>query len=358
MKNKIVICALVMLILPLKTAESLPGGTSVESYDDLVRAIRKVRSETQQRIEQAVEQEKVREAWETGKLIDTHVLKHQNRAEYGEQVLKRLSDDLGTSHTELKYMLQFARVYPIGPPADQLSWSHYRELLSLNDSKEREEVAGQAAREGWGRDRVREEVRRRQAARRPAEPREPAQTILTAEPGKPGTYRIVKAGFGTYQNQTVADLGFSNYYRPRGRFPFKEGEFVTEKKGKPVKLKDAQEKDLFTFRAHVIKVIDGDTFAAVLELGFGFTTVQTLRLRALDAPEIESAEGREAKEFLASVIASLPATSLGGRAKQSPILIRTHRSDKYDRYLADVFVNGEYVNQKLVEQGLAVPVSE
>jgi len=137
---------------------------------------------------------------------------------------------------------------------------------------------------------------------------------------------------------------------------------------------------LYTYAADVIKVIDGDTFTAAVELGFGMTTVQTLRLRALDAPEIESAEGREAKEFLEKKLLSFPrrresnisgsptsAKQIGGSATHSggktfgddrKVLIRTHRSDKYDRYLADVFVNGEYINQKMVEGGFAVPLSE
>ena len=34
------------------------------------------------------------------------------------------------------------------------------------------------------------------------------------------------------------------------------------------------------------------------------------------------------------------------------------RECKYDRYLADVFVNGVYVNQQLVEKGFAVIVEE
>jgi endonuclease YncB( thermonuclease family) len=42
----------------------------------------------------------------------------------------------------------------------------------------------------------------------------------------------------------------------------------------------------------------------------------------------------------------------------APILIKTVKSDKYDRYLADVFVGDTYINQKLVEQGLAVVVED
>ena len=125
-----------------------PALPDVQTYDGLLRAIRGVQAASQKRIEQAVEQEKVREAWETGKLIDTHVLKYKERADYGEQVLLKLAKDLETSETELRYMLQFARTYPIHRPADELSWSHHQALLSLNDPKEREEVTREALLKG------------------------------------------------------------------------------------------------------------------------------------------------------------------------------------------------------------------
>ncbi len=342
-----------LTVLILASALAVPVSFAqppdVQTYDGLLHAIRGVQAASQRRVEQAVEQEKVREAWEIGKLIDEHILLHQERAEYGRQVLERLARDLDTSQTELSFMLQFAHAYPIYSPANKLSWSHYRELLSLNDSKEREEVTRQAEEQSWTRDRLREEVRRRQASKNGTAGETRAE-VLTATPGKPGTYRVVRAHYGKQPNQLVLDLGFSSYYRPPGKFPFQEGSIVTENKGRLKRTKDAGEEDLFTFQATVIQVIDGDTFTAAVQLGFGFTTVQTLRLRALDAPEIDSADGREAKEWLASVMPS--------GAKPSSVLIKTVKSDKYDRYLADVWVGETYLNQKLIDQGLAVRVSE
>ncbi len=100
----------------VSATQALP---EVGTYDQLVAAIRKARAASQARVEQAVQQEKVRECWETGKLIDEHVLQHKERADYGAQVLERLSTDLGTSRTELSYMLQFARAYPIFPAPEK-----------------------------------------------------------------------------------------------------------------------------------------------------------------------------------------------------------------------------------------------
>src|SRR3989338_9351743 len=93
----------------------------VQTYDELVRAIREVRTASQKRIDQAINQEKVREAWETGKLIDTHVLQHKKRADYDKQVIVRLARDLGTSERELRYKLEFARAYPIRPTSAALT---------------------------------------------------------------------------------------------------------------------------------------------------------------------------------------------------------------------------------------------
>ena len=106
--------------------------------------------------------------------------------------------------------------------------------------------------------------------------------------------------------------------------------------------------DRYTYKAYVSEIIDGDTVKAVIDLGFNIVTEQKLRLRGLDAPEIESAEGKEAKEFLAKQLTQ-PGAS---------VLIRTVKPDKYDRYLADLWVDGKYINQELIDKGFAMRVSE
>ncbi len=68
-----------ILILSVRQAiaestEAAPMLPAVESYEELVSAIRQAKAESRQRIESLVEAEKVREAWEIGKRIDAHVL--------------------------------------------------------------------------------------------------------------------------------------------------------------------------------------------------------------------------------------------------------------------------------------------
>ena len=216
--------------------------------------------------------------------------------------------------------------------------------MGINDSSEREALAREAQKEGWSRERLRAEIAKRHPRRTL-----PPET-LEARPGKIGTYRIVKAKAGEFKDKFVLDLGFSNYlslgeFSPR-RWAFHDRDIVTLEKRK---LKKAGiEEDLFTYKAEVFRVIDGDTLYAVVSLGFGFNTVQKLRLRGLDAPEIQTSEGQEAKAFVEKIL-----KKTGGS-----ILIKTKKSDKYDRYLADVWVGDTCLNQKLIDADLAVRVSE
>ena len=369
----------------------------VQTYSQLIDAVRGARIASRARVQQSVERELVREAWEIGQLIDAHVLQHKERADYGEKVLKRLSDDLGMSHTELKYMLQFYRAYPIRPPADQLSWAHFRELLSVNDSQERQAVAEQAVKEKWTRDKTREEIKKHKALKGTGAPGEFGATVLFEEKplplptlGKPGIYKIVTANSGPEAGKVVIDLGFSNYYRTSKDLSFKPGELIETLQTFPESsspsdkirllrpptggnrqqessgLQSEVSSLLYTYRAWVVRVLDGDTIAVVVDLGFGVRSVQTLRLRGIDCPELVSAEGKQAKAFVESVItASLLSGDSKTRGKQSHpfILIKTTKSDKYDRYLADIFFTDsqgkqQYLNNLLLEKGHAVRVRE
>ncbi len=333
-----------------------PGAAApVTTYDELVHAIRNAQAASQSRVEQAVEHEKVREAWEIGKLIDGHVLQHKERADYGAYVIERLAGDLAMDRTELYRMLAFARAYPIVVPGQQLSWSHYKALLPIANPKKRDEIAEKAVREAWDRDRLRQEIQRQGLSgdfNGPASVSEP----LKAEKGVLDTYRIV-----LLENHPVISLGFSNFLKLSGKDAqrFKEGDLVHVSDGKMKLVKGATESlvpfQLFSYRAKVIDVTDGDTFWAFVDLGFGIITKQQLRLRGLDAPEIESAEGKEAKAFLESVLMR-PAKP--GEAIPSPVIITATKSDKYDRYLVDVWAGGTFLNQQLLDKGLAVRESE
>ena len=91
---------------------------------------------------------------------------------------------------------------------------------------------------------------------------------------------------------------------------------------------------------------DGDSIKVEIDLGFSVWTRQVVRLRGIDAFELDTREGERAKEFVEEAL-----------RPESFIVLKSFRSDKYDRYLADVWYGkNEYLNQALLDSKLAVKV--
>lgn len=93
--------------------------------------------------------------WEIGKEI-TRACGENDRAEYGKKVLEYLSEQLtkefgkGFTLTNLKYMRQFYRSFPIRQTlCDELSWSHYRILMRIENEKAREFYMSEAVKSNW-----------------------------------------------------------------------------------------------------------------------------------------------------------------------------------------------------------------
>ncbi|MBR1514936.1 MAG: DUF1016 family protein [Bacteroidales bacterium] len=82
--------------------------------------------------------------WNVGRLIVEDEQNHQQRAEYGKQLLKELSKRLtksfgkGFSRANLQWMRILYIKYPICQTlSSKLSWSHYCELLTISDDNKR-----------------------------------------------------------------------------------------------------------------------------------------------------------------------------------------------------------------------------
>ena len=92
------------------------------------------------RVQSVVDHEMVRAYWEIGREIVEDEQKGEKRAEYGEHLLKNLTTVLtsqygkGFDYSNLKNMRQFYTTYPIGYALrSQLSWTHYRMLMRIDD---------------------------------------------------------------------------------------------------------------------------------------------------------------------------------------------------------------------------------
>ena len=98
----------------------------------------------------------VNSKWHIGRIITKNEVEHNNRLEYGSEVLKGLSDELtkylgkGYSVTNLKYMRMFYKAYPNFEDITQgISWSHYLELMIISDKDKRSFYEKEAINNHW-----------------------------------------------------------------------------------------------------------------------------------------------------------------------------------------------------------------
>ena len=288
---------------------------------------------------------------QTGLLIEAHLLKFKDRANYGEQVIPRLAHELGMNERLLYRCLKFVRAYPILTTRSELSWSHYRMLIEVSDAKQRQTLEIEARKNHWSVVELEQRVRAINAiAVTPAGgesvTQKPAHQPLVPQRGTPGIYRVVNI-----DGLLVVDLGFASYFdlseeQVKG---VKEGDFVRlSASGQVSPAEGATKADLFTYHVELLKVVDGDTFWIKIYLRPRQWIKHKLRLRGLDCPEMSTPEGRAAKRFVDGLV-----------AKATSVVINTTKPDKYDRYLADVFLQTNaseeiFLNNTLLENGQAV----
>lgn len=105
---------------------------------------------------------------------------------------------------------------------------------------------------------------------------------------------------------------------------------------------------MYQYTAQVIRVVDGDTLWMRVDLGFDVRRDDSFRLSGINAPEMSTAEGKRAKQWLVE------------RLENVPYLIVTTQKDKkekFGRYLAtlwDGYGKAESINHQMVGAGHAV----
>ena len=130
--------------------------TGQAGYQQLLAQISDTYTQGRLRAVQAVNAQLIESYWLVGRHIVEFEQAGQVRAEYGKALISSLATDLGLRHgkgfsrSNLVYMRLLYQRYPISQkPSHQLSWSHYVELLKLDDALERGFYEQQAIAERW-----------------------------------------------------------------------------------------------------------------------------------------------------------------------------------------------------------------
>lgn len=123
-------------------------------YKDIAELI----AETRHQVAQVVNQALVLLYWQIGRRVHQEVLQSQ-RADYGKEIVNQLSTQLtaefgpGFTRTNLFNMLRFAEVYPdqqiVHTLCGQLGWSHFRQLIYIEDPLKRQFYTEIGRHERW-----------------------------------------------------------------------------------------------------------------------------------------------------------------------------------------------------------------
>jgi len=121
-------------------------------FQDIADVIR----QAHQQVRQAVNTAMVQCYWKVGHLIVEHEQQGQQRAAYGKQQLQQLSKQLtlefgkGFDVRNLRNMRSFYIAYPNrNAVRTELSWTHYRTLLRVEDTKARAWYQQEAIEQSW-----------------------------------------------------------------------------------------------------------------------------------------------------------------------------------------------------------------
>jgi micrococcal nuclease len=97
---------------------------------------------------------------------------------------------------------------------------------------------------------------------------------------------------------------------------------------------------MYTYKAKLNRVIDGDTVNLTIDLGFRLTYTANCRLAGINAPEMNTDEGKTAKVALMQMLGD-------------EFLIDSTGLDKYGRPVVVIRHHGIDVNIEMVNKGYA-----
>ena len=210
------------------------------------------------------------------------------------KTIEQLAADTGQEVIFYYRAARFQKVWQDGltPTAKRIAWSCHIELLPIADAKRREYYA-QRCLNNWGRNELRRAIRRDEYALA-------MNGLLAQEPLK------------------------------AGELPY------------------------FTYKARLLRVIDGDTLEVEIDLGFNTRVTHVIRLRGVNCAEIKSLPQTAGRALAAKAFTE-------AKLKEVPfITVKTHKTDIYGRYVADVFYvpaenpgkTAVYLNQEILDQGM------
>ena len=284
----------------------MPSETIViPDYSKLLVDLSSILKQGQQEAINSVNQIKLKTYWTMGqRMSEGSELSESSEAS---SIISQLATDLNLEPSLLYRIRQFYQLWPDGVPSpeqtNKLSWSHFVELLSITDGKERDFYLEEAVAKNWSRDNLSKAIQK-----------------------------------DLYEASKSPKLKSANTL-------------------------DRPDDAMHVYKAIVEKVVDGDTLLVRIDLGFDVWVNQRTRFRGINTEEMTergvpiatvTERAEQAKAFVEDKLKDIPFVAL-----------KTYKTDIYGRYVSDIFYHptiskmenvyedGFFLNQQLLAAGLA-----
>ena len=113
----------------------------------------------------------------------------------------------------------------------------------------------------------------------------------------------------------------------------------------------------YNYRAKLVRVVDGDTIDALIDVGFDIWFKKRIRFKGIDTWESRTRDLEEKKKGLAAKARTKELLEKVS-AKSGYFIIKSYGTGKYGRVLADVYIHDDdynhiWVNKTLIKEGHA-----
>jgi len=98
--------------------------------------------------------------------------------------------------------------------------------------------------------------------------------------------------------------------------------------------------DLYFYKARIIRIIDGDTVEAIIDLGFNISITEKFRFAGFDAGETTWRAENDAEKVHGEMATSLVTNLI----LDKEVILITEKSGKYGRWIADIIIGGDLQN--------------
>ena len=136
--------------------EAISSAAGTRDLRPLIRSLRDLIQNARKQVLRSVDAIQVQTCWEIGRHIVEFEQGGSGRAEYGKKLLVTLAQALTTEFgrgfdaSNLRYIRLFFQAFPIRDALrHELSWTHYRTLLRVENEKARLWYMSEAADQGW-----------------------------------------------------------------------------------------------------------------------------------------------------------------------------------------------------------------